>query len=141
MAKEVERGAKEEGVETKLKKASDREMEDLKWADGIIIGSPTYFGSPAQEIKAIIDESVKIRGELENKVGAAFSSSRHRAGGRETTMLSILQAMLVLGMVVCGDPLSSLVGTTVRHQMVRRMSKREKNAGSLGKELLCWRKN
>ncbi len=62
---------------------------------------------PAQEVKALIEKSIEIRGELENKVGAAFSSSAHRAGGRETTMLAILQAMLVHGMVVCGDPLSS----------------------------------
>ncbi|MHC1635462.1 MAG: flavodoxin family protein [Candidatus Methanospirareceae archaeon] len=107
MAKEVVEGAKEEGAETRLKNVKDVEMEDLKWADGIIIGSPTYFGLPAYEIKELIDKSVKIRGELENKVGAAFSSSAHRAGGRETTMLSILHAMLIHGMVVCGDPLYS----------------------------------
>ncbi len=107
MAKEVERGAQEGGADTRLKTATDVEMEDIRWADGIIIGSPTYFGLPAQEVKALIDRSIEIRGELENKVGAAFSSSAHRAGGRETTMLSILQAMLVHGMVVCGDPLSS----------------------------------
>jgi NAD(P)H dehydrogenase (quinone) len=58
-------------------------------------------------VKKFIDESVKVRGKLENKVGAAFSSSAHRAGGRETTMLSILEAMLIHGMVVCGDPLST----------------------------------
>jgi NAD(P)H dehydrogenase (quinone) len=108
MAKEVERGAQEGGAATtRLKTATDVEMEDMRWADGIIIGSPTYFGLPTQEVKALIDRSIEIRGELENKVGAAFSSSAHRAGGRETTMLSILQAMLVHGMVVCGDPLSS----------------------------------
>lgn len=108
MAKEVERGAREGGAATtRLKTAVDVEMDDMRWADGIIIGSPTYFGLLAQEIKALIDRSIEIRGELENKVGAAFSSSAHRAGGRETTMLSILQAMLVHGMVVCGDPLSS----------------------------------
>jgi NAD(P)H dehydrogenase (quinone) len=96
MVKEIERGAKEEGADTRRKKATDTKMEDLIGADGIIIGSPTYFGLPAAEVKVLIDESIKIRGELENKVGAAFSSSRHRAGGRETTILSILQAMLVV---------------------------------------------
>ncbi len=79
----------------------------MRWADGIIIGSPTYFGLPAQEVKALIDKSIEIRRELENKVGAAFSYSKHRAGGRETTILAILQAMLVHGMIVCGDPISS----------------------------------
>lgn len=107
MAKEVGDGARDAGAEVRLKKVTDTKLDDLRWADGIIIGSPTYFGLLANEVKALIDESIEIRGELENKIGAAFSSSRHRAGGRETTMLSILQAMLVHGMIVCGDPLSS----------------------------------
>ena len=107
MAREVERGAREGGADTRLKTATAVEMPDMIWADGIIMGSPTYFGLPAQEVKALIDRSIEVRGALENKVGAAFASSAHRAGGRETTMLSILQAMLVHGMVVCGDPLSS----------------------------------
>lgn len=107
MAREVEQGAKEAGAQTRLKKVKDVALADLSWADGILIGSPTYFGLPAHEIIALIDKSVEIRGKLENKVGAAFSSSAHRAGGRETTMLAILQAMLIHGMIVCGDPLSS----------------------------------
>jgi len=107
MAAEVEKGAIEGGADTRLKKATEVEMDDMRWADGIIIGSPTYFGLPAQEVKALIDKSIEVRRELENKVGAAFSSSKHRAGGRETTILAILQAMLVHGMVVCGDPISS----------------------------------
>lgn len=107
MAAEVEKGAIEGGADTRLKKVLEVEMDDMRWADGIIIGSPTYFGLPAQEVKALIDKSIEVRRELENKVGAAFSSSKHRAGGRETTILAILQAMLVHGMVVCGDPISS----------------------------------
>ena len=107
MANEVGNGAVEVGADTRLKKAAEVEMDDLRWADGIIIGSPTYFGLPTQEVKAVIDKSIEVRRELENKVGAAFASSKHRAGGRETTILAILQAMLVHGMVVCGDPISS----------------------------------
>ncbi|MEM0233031.1 MAG: NAD(P)H-dependent oxidoreductase [Candidatus Nezhaarchaeales archaeon] len=107
MAEEVARDAKDAGANVKLRSVDEVELEDLVWAHGIIIGSPTYFGLPVTPIKKLIDESVKIRGKLEGKVGAAFSSSFHRAGGRETTMLAILQAMLIHGMIVCGDPLST----------------------------------
>ncbi|MEM0232931.1 MAG: NAD(P)H-dependent oxidoreductase [Candidatus Nezhaarchaeales archaeon] len=107
MAEEVARGARDAGANVKLRSVDEVKLEDLVWAHGIIIGSPTYFGLPATPIKKLIDESVKIRGKLEGKVGAAFSSSFHRAGGRETTMLAILQAMLIHGMIVCGDPLST----------------------------------
>lgn len=107
MAEEVARGVKEAGGEAILKDVREATNEDLTGADGIVLGSPTYFGAPATEMKRFIDDSIKIRGKLEGKVGAAFSSSRHRAGGRETTVLSMLHSMLVHGMVVCGDPLAT----------------------------------
>lgn len=107
MAEEVTRGAKEAGAKVRFKNVKKASNEDLLWADGIIIGSPTYFGTVASEVKKFLDNSVKIRGKLENKIGAAFASSGHRAGGRETTILTILHALIVHGMIVCGDPLIS----------------------------------
>ncbi len=47
----------------------------------------------AAEVKKLIDESVAVRGRLEGKVGAAFTTSGHRTGGKETTLLSILEAI------------------------------------------------
>ncbi|MFZ1039365.1 MAG: NAD(P)H-dependent oxidoreductase, partial [Candidatus Bathyarchaeia archaeon] len=63
---------------------------------------PTYYGGMSGKLKEFIDKSVKIHGQLEGKVGAAFTSSGGTASGAETTLLSILQAMLVHGMVVQG---------------------------------------
>lgn len=71
-------------------------------ADGIIMGSPTYYGQISAKLKALIDESVKIHGELEGKVGATFTSSGGTATGAETTLLSIINVMLVHGMIVHG---------------------------------------
>lgn len=107
MAEEVMKGAEERGAEVRLKSVEEANNEDLLWADGIIIGSPTYFGILASEVKKFLDDSIKIRGKLENKIGAAFASSGHRAGGRETTILSILHVLIIHGMIVCGDPLIS----------------------------------
>jgi NAD(P)H dehydrogenase (quinone) len=45
MAHLVEEGVKEENLEAKSKKVDDTNLNDLLSADGIIIGSPTYFGS------------------------------------------------------------------------------------------------
>ncbi len=72
--------------------------------DGIIIGSPTYYGTLAAQIKELLDESVAFHGKLDGKVGAAFSSAANIAGGNETTVLSILEAMLIHGMIIQGDP-------------------------------------
>jgi NAD(P)H dehydrogenase (quinone) len=52
----------------------------------------------------IIDESVKYHGKLNGKVGGAFSTSANVGGGNETTILSILQAMLIHGMIIQGNP-------------------------------------
>lgn len=107
MAEEILKGAEEESAEVRLKSVEEANNEDLLWADGIIIGSPTYFGILASEVKKFLDDSIEIRGKLENKIGAAFASSGHRAGGRETTILTMLHALIIHGMIVCGDPLIS----------------------------------
>jgi NAD(P)H dehydrogenase (quinone) len=56
----------------------------------------------ATEIKKLIDESIKYYGELEGKVGGAFASSGALGGGNETTVLDILKALLIHGMIIQG---------------------------------------
>jgi len=103
MAFAVAEGVKQvKGVKAEIKKVDKTSFKDLLDADGIIMGSPTYYGQMSAKLKALIDESVKIHGKLEGKVGAAFTSAGGTATGAETTLLSILQAMLVHGMVVQG---------------------------------------
>ena len=103
MAFAVAEGAKQiKGVKVIVKKVNKASIEDLLKSDGIIMGSPTYYGQMSSELKAFIDKSVKIHGKLKGKVGAAFTSSGGTASGAETTLLSILQAMLVHGMIVQG---------------------------------------
>ncbi len=93
-----------------LKKVEDASIEDLKSADGIIIGSPTYYGGMAGQIKLLLDESVKLHGKLDGKIGAAFSTAANIAGGNETTVLDIINAMLIHGMIIQGDPSGSHYG-------------------------------
>jgi NAD(P)H dehydrogenase (quinone) len=86
-----------------MKKAEETKTDDLLAADGIIMGSPVYFGQMSAKLKALIDESIKVHKKLTGKVGAAFTSSGGTASGGETTLLSILQVMLVHGMIVQGS--------------------------------------
>ena len=105
MAYAIAEGAKKVGgIKVEVKKADETTMENLKEADGIIIGSPTYYGQMSAKIKNLIDRSVEIDGKLEGKVGAAFTSSGGTASGAETTLFSILQAMLIHGMIIQGRP-------------------------------------
>ena len=104
MAKAVAEGAsKVKDVEVVLKRVEDTSVEDLLKADAIIIGSPTYYGQLAWPVKKLIDESVKYHGRLEGKVGAAFTSCGGLGGGAETTLLSIIKAMLIHGMIIQGS--------------------------------------
>jgi len=107
LAKAVAEGVKDAGGNVTLKRVNEVNVEELPTYDGIVIGSPVYFGGMAAEVKKLIDESIGARRKLENKVGAAFVTSRHRTGGKETTLLSILEAMLVHGMIVIGDPIET----------------------------------
>ena len=104
MANAVEEAMKQEEVEVVKKKAEETNVEELLNFDGIVVGSPTYYGTMAWPIKKLIDESVKFHGKLAGKVGAAFASSANIGGGNETVILSILEAMLIHGMIVQGEP-------------------------------------
>ena len=102
MAQFVLEGVKKEKIEVGIKKVEDTKIEDLLEWDGIIVGSPVYYGIVAAPIKDLFDQSVKYHGRLEGKVGGAFASSANIGGGNETTVLSILQMMLIHGMIVKG---------------------------------------
>ncbi len=111
MAKFIEAGVKSEGVKTVRKRVNRTTLKDLLIADGIILGSPTYYGTMAAEMKALVDKSVQHHGKLEGKVGAAFSSCGGLGGGVETTVLDMVKALLIHGMVIQGDPWGSHYGT------------------------------
>jgi len=102
MAEFVAEGVKKEKIEVVVKNVKDTTPNDLLNYEGIIIGSPTYYGGAAAPIRDLIDQSVKFHGKLEGKVGGAFTSSGCIGGGNETTILSILTAMLIHGMVIRG---------------------------------------
>jgi len=102
MARLVARGAQEAGAQVDVKKVGETSAEELLNYDGIIAGSPTYYGQMSAPLKGLFDDSVKFHGKLAGKVGGAFSSSANIGGGNETTILGILQCMLIHGMVVQG---------------------------------------
>lgn len=110
MARAVEQGVRQANADVELKKVSQATLTDLEAADGIILGSPTYFGLMTEEMKRFIDESIVIWGKLSNKIGAAFSSSLWLGGGSETTVLSLVQAMLAHEMVIVGGALAAAEG-------------------------------
>ena len=66
-------------------------LDDVDWADGIALGSPTRFGGPASQLKAFLDTTGGLwaKGALVDKVGTAFTSVSTAHGGLESTILAI----------------------------------------------------
>jgi NAD(P)H dehydrogenase (quinone) len=95
------------GVAPVIKKTEDVTKDDFVNSAGIIAGSPVYFGVMAADLKRVFDEFVGIRKKMENKVGAAFATSGDATGGKETTIFSIIQCLLIYGMIVVGDPMDA----------------------------------
>ncbi|NQT22214.1 MAG: NAD(P)H-dependent oxidoreductase [Candidatus Omnitrophica bacterium] len=104
MAEKIAEIIKKNGVDTDLKNVEDVEASALTKYDGIVLGSPTYYGTMAYQVKKLLDESVSFHGSLKGKVGGSFSSAANIAGGNETTITDILNALLIHGMVVQGEP-------------------------------------
>ena len=105
MAALVAQGAKNSGADVTCKKVQEvSDPKELLDFDAIVMGSPTYYGLMAAEMKALLDKSVRFHGKLEGKVGGAFASAANIGGGNETTIRGILDALLIHGMVVQGAP-------------------------------------
>jgi len=104
MAQIIAQAMNEALLPTECKSVDAVRAEELMNYDAIVVGSPTYYGHMAAPVKQLFDDAVAIHGKLDGKVGAAFTSAANIGGGNETTIMGIIQAMLIAGMVVPGDP-------------------------------------
>ncbi|MBW2064776.1 MAG: NAD(P)H-dependent oxidoreductase [Deltaproteobacteria bacterium] len=108
LAQHIAKGVDQvQGVTAVLKSTGEVTKDDFLASSGVIAGSPVYFGVMAADMKRVFDEFVGTRKKMEGKVGAAFATSADPSGGKETTIMSIIQALLIYGMVVVGDPMSA----------------------------------
>ena len=86
MAEAISKGAEQLGVKVKMKRVEKCRLKDLAEADGIVIGSPTYFSNVAWQVKKLIDESIALYRnghQLRGKVGGCFTSSGTRRDGED----------------------------------------------------------
>lgn len=90
---------------------------DAEWADAIVFGTPTRFGSVASELKSYIDGlgGLWFQGKLNGKAGSVFGSSSARHGGNESTLISLYNPLAHLGLIVVplgyADPILFQAGT------------------------------
>ena len=102
MAFAIAEGIKMGKVNVEVKKVEETKVESLLYVQGLVIGSPVYYGLPSAKLKSFIDSSVKFHGKLDGLIGGAFASSGGNHSGAETTIMAIIEALLIHGMIVQG---------------------------------------
>ncbi|GLY39193.1 TrpR-binding protein WrbA [Amycolatopsis sp. NBRC 101858] len=77
-------------------------LDDLVWADGFAVGSPTRFGGPAAQLKSYLDSTGGLwaQGKLADKVATSFTTASTRHGGLESTLLAINNVFYHWGAIV-----------------------------------------
>lgn len=110
MAEIISKSMNDNGLPTECKTTEQTKVDDLLAADAIVMGSPTYYGQMAPAIMQLLTDSVSKHGQLIGKVGGAFASSANIGGGNETTIMGIIQAMLIHGMIIPGEPIGDHYG-------------------------------
>jgi NAD(P)H dehydrogenase (quinone) len=81
-------------------------LDDLRRADGLILGSPTRFGNMAAPLKYFLDGTSGLwaDGSLVGKPAGVFTSTQTLHGGQESTLLSMMLPLLHHGMYIVGVP-------------------------------------
>ena len=110
MAHAVEDGVKRTNLDPVIKRVDEASVDELPNYEGLILGSPVYYGLPSSKIKAFIDESVKLHGKLDGKAGGAFASAGGTHTGAETTIMALNQALMIHGFVIQGTTGSNHYG-------------------------------
>lgn len=79
---------------------------DLKQCNGLVLGSPTRFGTIAAPLKYFFDQTAPdwLKGTLMDKPAGVFTSSSSLHGGQESTLLSMMLPLIHHGMVMVGVP-------------------------------------
>jgi NAD(P)H dehydrogenase (quinone) len=77
-------------------------LDDLEWADGVALGTPTRFGNVAAQLKQFMDQAGGLwqEGKLADKVGTAFTASMTAHGGQESTILALNNTLYHWGMLI-----------------------------------------
>jgi NAD(P)H dehydrogenase (quinone) len=127
LAEAVARGAAEAGAQVRLRRVAElapahaidsnpawREHadatahiqvatnDDLRWADGLVFGSPTRFGNISAQLKQFLDRTGPLwaAGELADKVASGFTSAGNPHGGNESTLLALYHTLYHWGAIV-----------------------------------------
>jgi NAD(P)H dehydrogenase (quinone) len=77
-------------------------IDDLEWAEGYALGTPTRFGNPSAQLKQFVDQAGPLwaRGALADKAATSFTSAMNSHGGSESTILALNNVFYHWGAVI-----------------------------------------
>lgn len=96
------------GVEVRLRRVDadgglKATPDDVIWADGVAVGSPTNMGVLSWRMKRFWDEEMAAHWmKLDGRIGCAFSSAGGWGGGMELACQSMLTVLMNFGFLVFG---------------------------------------
>lgn len=91
-------------------------LDDLEWADAVLLGTPTRYGLPTAQLKQFIDSTGPLwgQGKLVNKVASSFTSAGTAHGGQESTILALNNTFYHWGAIIVApgyaDPIQFQAG-------------------------------
>lgn len=127
MAKAFEKAASNAGAEVRLRKVKElaptsaikenekwekhlentknipeASLEDLEWADAIVLASPTRYGLPSAQLKQFIDQTGPLwsQGKLVDKIASSFTTTATPHGGHESTILAMNNTFYHWGCII-----------------------------------------
>jgi len=110
MAFEIAKGAEKTGVNVTLKKTEECTSADLIKADGLAVGTPTYYSNISWPMKKLLDEKILAfyaeGHSLRNKVCGCFTSTGAYNDGVECLRMlelafgSALKMRMVSGIIL-----------------------------------------
>ncbi|QHW29480.1 flavoprotein [Paenibacillus rhizovicinus] len=82
--------------------------DDLRWADGIVWGFPTYYGFMPSQVKLFLEFASDLcaDGSLEGKPAGLITSSGSIHTGQEAAILTSMVPLFHFGMIMVGLPYS-----------------------------------
>jgi len=109
----------------------DKHWDDLKLADAIIFGTPTYMGGVSAPFKAFMDASSKAWAtqDWKDKVAAGFTHSASQGGDKFNTITQLFTFAMQHGMIWAG--LGLLPGNNSSKGSTRDLNRLGSSTGAL----------
>lgn len=93
------------GVEPVFRKVSEVSDDDIRRADGLLVGTPVYWASAHARVKEFIDRVGRVLDQAthgEGRTAGAFCTGGAAASGKGLARLTILAAFLNMRFVIIG---------------------------------------